>query len=100
MSRKVSLDQIGYVLDQDRFYLLEEGSGNDLQLEQLKKALSQVIRSRLTARQRETLYLYYYEKKKIIEIAALQKVNKSTVSRTLARARANIKRYLEFYSLR
>ena len=101
MSQKISLDQLGYSLDCKQFYEeADEISDNNLQLKKLKKITLQVVHSRLTKRQREILVLYYFEKKNMTEIAEKLKVNKSTVSRTLNRAVANVKRYLEFYSLR
>ena len=99
MSRNLSLDHLGDFLqlsESDR----EEESDNRLRLEQLKQTLRQVIRLRLTPRQQEMLTLYYFERKKIPEIARELNVNKSTVSRTLNRAVENIRRYLEFYSFR
>ncbi len=100
MSRQISLDQIGYSLDCVDPFESEENSNNDLQLDRIKKAMQKVIRSRLTVRQREILIMYYFEKKKIPEIAIELAVNKSTVSRTLNRAVKNIRLYLEFYNPR
>lgn len=99
MNRRISLDQINYALE-DNFYFEEEAENNDSQLKGIKQALFNVVEHRLTPRQKETLILYYYEKKKIPEIAGILQVNKSTVSRTLRRATNNIRRYLEFYQLR
>ena len=100
MSRKISLDQIGYTPDIVNLSEPGENSDNNFQLEHLKKALEKVIHTRLTTRQQEILTMYYFEKKKIPEIAQLLGVNKSTVSRTLNRAIENIRLYLEFCSPR
>ena len=100
MSRKISLDQIGYTPDIVNLFEPSENSDNNLQLEHLKKALEKVIHTRLTTRQQEILTMYYFEKMKMPEIAQLLGVNKSSVSRTLNRAIENIRLYLEFCSPR
>ncbi len=100
MSRKISLDQIGYAPDFENLFEPSESSDNNLQLEHLKKALEKIIHTRLTTRQQEILIMYYFEKKKTPEIARLLGINKSTVSRTLNRAVENIRLYLEFCSTR
>ena len=100
MSRKISLDQIGYAPDFENLFEPSESSDNNLQLEHLKKSLEKIIHTRLTTRQQEILIMYYFEKKKTPEIARLLGINKSTVSRTLNRAVENIRLYLEFCSTR
>ena len=51
----------------------------------------------LTARQKQILVLYYYEKRSAREIAALWQVNESTVSRTKKRACENVRKRLQYY---
>lgn len=55
-----------------------------------------VIREKLTENQREILIAYYFQQRKIPEIAAERGVNRSTISRTLRRAEDNLKKYLKY----
>ena len=50
----------------------------------------------LTPRQQEMLHLYYYEKLNMAQIAGRLGVNKSTVSRTLCRARRRLHHILQY----
>ena len=61
-----------------------------------RKRLERVIREELTEKQRQTLIAYYFQEMDIPEIAAQRGVCKSTVSRTLRRAEAKLKRYLKY----
>ena len=56
-----------------------------------------LIENCLTARQKQILVLYYYEKRSAREIAALWQVNESTVSRTKKRACENVRKRLQYY---
>jgi RNA polymerase sigma factor (sigma-70 family) len=55
-----------------------------------------VIREELTEQQREVILAYYFQEKKIPQIAEERGVQKSTVSRTLHRAEQRLKRYLKY----
>ena len=50
----------------------------------------------LTARQRQMIRMYYDEGKSMTKIARLLHVNKSTVSRTIARGRNRLKKCLKY----
>ena len=60
------------------------------------KRVQRVITEELTDRQRETLTAYYFSGLNIPQIAKLQGVNKSTVSRTLHRAEEKLRKYLKY----
>lgn len=96
MNKKISLEQIGFSIGYKDPHD-EEEQNNAEQLARLKRIMQQVIRHRLTKRQKEILTLYYFEHKNMPQIAEMLGVHKSTVSRTLSRARENIRKYLEFY---
>lgn len=53
---------------------------------------SAVVNKNLTKTQKSYIMLYYSENKTIAEIAEIYGVNKSTVSRTINRAKANLSR--------
>ena len=60
------------------------------------KRLQAVIEEVLTPSQREILLEYYYHKKRITDIANDRGVHRSTVCRTLGRARKNLQDYLRY----
>ena len=64
----------------------------EMAIEQVRR----VIREELTQLQREVILAYYFQEKKIPQIAAERGVQKSTVSRTLHRAERRLKRYLKY----
>lgn len=74
----------------------EHSETNDRTLRLLKKALAEVIKNDLTARQKQMIVLYYYEGLRMCEIASMLSLDASTVSRTLTRARANILKRLKY----
>ena len=74
-----------------------EGEDNSDKLRKAQKLLAAVMRDRLTSTQLRYIMLYYYEKHTMGEIGALCAVNKSTVSRTIARGRKIIEDYLTYY---
>ena len=63
----------------------------------LESRLSRIKLDVLTERQLQLVTLYYMEQNTIVDIAAKLGVNKSTVSRTLSRARAKLESYLKYY---
>ena len=60
------------------------------------KRVQRVLREELTPIQREVLLAYYIQNLTIPQIAAERGVHKSTVSRTLHRAEAKLRRYLPY----
>ena len=60
------------------------------------KRVKRVIQEELTPLQRETLIAYYFQEQTVTQIASDRGVNKSTVSRTLKRAEAKLRRYLKY----
>ena len=69
---------------------------NDEQLDRLRRNLQKVRELDLTEKQAEAVHLYYDLGLSIPQIAQERGVHKSTVSRTLARARERLKRYLQY----
>lgn len=70
--------------------------GKRLPRETQIKRVQKVIQDELTDIERETLTAYYYERLKVEQIARMRGVNKSTVSRTLHRAEAKLRKYLKY----
>lgn len=54
--------------------------------------MKSVIEENLTKKQKSYIMLYYVQNKSVTQIARMCGVNKSTVSRTLSRARSNIEK--------
>ena len=58
--------------------------------------IKDLIQSELTDLQRYTIAAYYFEGKKLYQIARERSVNKSTVSRTMKRAEAKLRKFLQY----
>lgn len=69
---------------------------NNAKLAKARQVLLEVVRNDISARQKEYIMLYYYKQISMAEIAEMYNVNKSTVSRTLSRARQNIMQKLKY----
>lgn len=74
----------------------DNSEDNSEQLARLRRNLRQVRARELTPRQAEMIHLYYDLGLTIPQIAREKGINKSTVSRTLARGRERLKRYLQY----
>mgnify|MGYP004617073725 FL=1 len=77
-------------------WLQEESDDNGCRRQRLLHNLTKAVAEELTPRQREMLHLYYYEQLNMVQIAARLGVNKSTVSRTLCRARRRLHHILQY----
>ena len=75
---------------------LDNSEDNSEQLERLRRNLRKARDQELTPRQRQMLEMYYDEGKTMGKIALRLKVNKSTVSRTIARGRKRLHHYLKY----
>lgn len=69
---------------------------NTERLERMRRNLRQAREQELTPRQRQIVALYYDRGLTIPEIAGELGVNRSTVSRTLQRAKARLRRFLQY----
>ena len=58
--------------------------------------IKNLIQAELTELQRYTIAAYYFEGKKLYQIARERGVSKSTVSRTMKRAEDKLKRFLQY----
>jgi len=74
----------------------ENAEDNSLRLDRLRRGLRQAREQELTPRQRQILALYYDEGKTIPCIAGELGLNRSTVSRTLRRAKDRLYRCLRY----
>lgn len=70
--------------------------GLDLPREVQLRRIRRVMEQELTELQRQTLMLYYFEDKRLSEIARIQGIHRSTVLRTLRRAEDRLRRYLRY----
>ena len=74
----------------------ENGEDNSEQLARLRRNLRKAREQELTTRQREMVSLYYDQGMTIPQIAEQLGLNRSTVSRTLRRARERLYRFLQY----
>lgn len=84
--------EIEYKIYLDELY----GCDNSHTYEILKQKLRKAMSEELTPRQLYVLKLYYVDGFKIPHIAGMLGVNKSTVSRTLGRAKERLRRCLRY----
>ena len=77
-------------------WLRENAETNQESCERVRKKLPKAILNELTPRQRKLLQMYYFDGLTMREIAEIENVNQSTVSRTLARGRDRLQRVLEY----
>ena len=77
-------------------WLDSNGDTNEEQLDRLKKNLGLAIDRELTETQRKYINDFYFKGLSVTKIAEKYAVNKSTVSRTLMRARRKLERVLKY----
>lgn len=85
----------GYAADM-AVYAREMAGDNSRQLDRLKENLARALRQDITDRQRQYLQLYYDQGLTMPQIARQLGVNKSTVSRTIHRGEARLRRCLRY----
>lgn len=92
------LGEAEFCADKSIAALIGEGeSGNAEKRRFMLKIMRSVIENELSARQRQTVTLYYFQNMNIPEIAAELGVNRSTVSRTISRGRRNIMEKMKYF---
>lgn len=74
----------------------EHAQDNGERLERLRRNLRRAREQELTPRQREMLDMYYDGGMTMLQIADRLGVNRSTVSRTIRRARERLYRFLRY----
>ena len=74
----------------------ENSEDNSEQLSRLRRNMRKVREMELTDKQAEMIHLYYDLGMSIPQIAREKGLHKSSVSRTLARGRERLKRYLQY----
>lgn len=77
-------------------WIREHAEDNSDQLERLRRNLRRAREQELTPRQREILALYYDRGLKMPQIARKLGINRSTVSRTVKRAKERLYRCLRY----
>ena len=75
---------------------LQNSPDNEEQIQRLRRNLRRAREQELTERQQVMLRMYYDEGKSMTKIAMLLRVNKSTVSRTIARGKKRLKKCLKY----
>lgn len=76
--------------------LSDLGCGHHLSREMQLRRMQQVIRHELTELQRDTLMAYYFDGKKLKQIAEERGVRITTVWRTLKRAEDKLRRFMKY----
>ena len=79
-----------------RLWMQEEAGASSQRRRRMLHNLTRAKKEELTTRQQEMLQMYYYEGLNMTQIAVRLGVNKSTVSRTLCRARRRLHNILQY----
>lgn len=79
---------------------MDAGGDNAHRLDAARQTVSRIIAKELTPRQREMLLLYFGEQYSMSQIAEQLQVNKSTVSRTIARGKRRVAAWMRYCPLR
>lgn len=77
-------------------WLRENAGDNSEQLNRLRRNLRRARERELTARQRQMLALYYDQGMSMVQIAQVLGLNRSTVSRTIRRAKERLYHCLQY----
>lgn len=77
-------------------YMRSIAPDNDETIERLKRNLRIARREELTPRQRQVLQLYFEQEMTMEQVAQRLGITKSTVSRTIARAKSRLRRCLRY----
>ena len=93
--KKISYDSTFGMVDL-AVYSTMMAQDNKEQIGRLKRNLTYALRQDITPRQREYMMMYYGKNMSMEEIAREAGVNKSTVTRTLKRARQRLYRCLRY----
>lgn len=72
-------------------------ASNSPEVKRMKKMLMEILLGELTSRQRECIVMYYYENRKIDDIAKSLSVCKSTVSRHIKAGEKKLKNVAKYY---
>jgi len=81
-------------------YAREISSDNSQDMDRLKHNLRRALQEDVTQRQRQMLHLYYTQGLNMREIGIQLNVDKSTVSRTIKRGEARLRRCLRYGAAR
>lgn len=77
-------------------YSRQISADNSREISRLKRNLLRALQEDVTARQRQTLLMYYGQGMNMREIGEVLGVDKSTVSRTIKRGEARLQRCLRY----
>lgn len=77
-------------------WLRENAGDNSEQLNRLRRNLRRARERELTVRQRQMLALYYDQGMSMVQIAQVLGLNRSTVSRTIRRAKERLYHCLQY----
>ena len=101
MSRYTFRPQYRKTDDFEYIHFLNSQHGKDNSTEHAKliRCMKDAINTELTPRQRRILYMYYVQNMKQCEIAEVLDVDKSTVSRSLARSKKKLQKCLRYFDI-
>ena len=91
-TKKVSFDELKEFIGQRE----DMPSDNRRHINRMSAAVRAALQNELTERQQTCIHLYFFEKQTIPQIALQLGINKSTVSRHLAKGKKSIKKVVAY----
>lgn len=82
--------------DRAAYDCFTQGESNSAKLSRASSLMGKIIENELTEKQRRYVLGHYFEGRTVTDIAREDGVNKSTVSRTLARGKKRIENSLKY----
>lgn len=99
MSRKkLSLNDFTESLAGFIKYKEQDQETNIIEYRKIIKIMTKLIHNELSNRQKECVTMRYFEKMQVCQIAKKLKIDKSTASRHISRAKEKLKKLLEYYT--
>ena len=94
MSKSLSLEPLDCAIS---YHEYTGGGSNSSERERMKRIIKTALKQELTKRERELLCAYYFLELTMPQIAARYDLNKSTVSRTISRAKRKLQHIASYY---
>ena len=96
--KKLSLNDFTESLAGFTKYKEQDQETNLIEYRKTIKIMTNLIQHELSVRQKECITLRYFEKMGVCQIAEKLKIDKSTASRHISRAKKKLKKLLEYYN--
>ena len=95
--KKLTLNDFTESLAGYNQYKEKDQETNIVEYRKIIKIMTKLIQNELSKRQKECITMKFFEKMSVCQIAKNLKIDKSTASRHISRAKEKLKKLLEYY---